>query len=628
MSLLVQISILLVTALILVPLTKRLGLSSVLAFLLTGIVLGPNLLDLNQDTALTTELTYIGTLSLLFLIGLELRPQRLWQVRTQISKLGGLSLLLCTLVLMIPLLLLFKLSLSVSFILAVALSLASSSLLLQLLQQQQLLNSRFGQQSFALLILQGAIALLLLAFSPILLPNDQNIHHDVAYFASLVAALSGLFLMGRYVMRPLQHFLSKNAATELLTAVAVLQSLLVFLVLTALSIPATVSALFAGILIADAKFRHEFEANIAPFKGILIGMFFIGIGMSLNLSILFSQSLLLLAALITFVLIKTLCLVSLGYFYQRNWQQPLLLALSFAQAGEIGFVAIQLLFNAESLSPLHYQLLLWLVALSMLITPALFWLIQRYILPKFKTYTPQAAQNTTPRLIIAGFGRSGQIIARVAHIQQLPFTAIDNSPVQLQMLQGSEANIIEGDATEAEILLAAGIDSAEVFVLAIDDVESSMQIARYIRLHYPTLCLIARARDRHHLHLLKELGISHIWRETYLSSLGMAYRTLCKLGIPTVQAKQLIEDFRDHDEAQIAEQQRIYTDDKKVYESYSSFIDELNCIFESDQLRVGSSVSPIDTDATDAIADSCAHPITSMPTHAKDRIDITKNEFD
>lgn len=621
MSLLVQLSILLASALILVPLAKRLGLSSILAFLLTGIVLGPNLFDLDQSTALTAQLTQVGTLSLLFLLGLQLRPQRLWQLRGEISRLGGLYWLITSIVLMLPLLLLFELSLPISLILAAALSLASSSLLQQLLQQQQLLNSRFGQQSFSLLMLQGMSALLLLALSPLFLAHTQNIHHDIAYLASLVAALSGLFLMGRYVMRPLQRFLSHNSSTELLMAVAVLQSILVFLILTALAIPATVSALLAGILLADTEFRHEFEVGIAPFKGIFIGMFFIGIGMSLNLNVLFSQSLWLLTALIGLIVVKALCLFAVAYFYQRKWQQPLLLSMSFVQAGEIGFVVIQLLFNANHLNPTQYQLLLFLVTLSMLSTPLLFWYMRRYILPKFKKPTPELSLDQPPQLIIAGFGRSGQIIARIAHIQQRPFVVIDNSPVQLQTLQGSSAMIIEGDATEIETLLAAGIKSAQVFVLAIDDVESSMHIARHIRLHYPTLCLIARARDRHHLHLLKELGISHIWRETYLSSLGMAYQTLCQLGTPAPQAQQCIENFRDHDETLIAEQQRIYTDDKKVYESYGSFIEELNCIFESDQ-------SALERNDTEAQSDCSPHPITSVPRHAQDRIDITKNECD
>ncbi|MDQ8935271.1 cation:proton antiporter domain-containing protein [Acinetobacter rudis] len=628
MSLLVQITILLATALILVPLSKRLGLNHVLAFILTGLVLGPHLLNLNQESTFTTQLAHLGSLSLLFLLGLQLRPQRLWQLRGQINALGSLSLLLCTLVLMVALLLLFKLSLFTSLFLAVALSIASGTLLVESLQQQQLTNSRFGQQSFLLFIQQGVLALLLLALSPLFLKNTQNIQYDIAYCAALVAAFSGLFLMGRYVIRPLQRFLSKNATTELLTASAILQGVIVFLILTSLSIPATVSALLTGVLLADAEYRYEFETTIAPFKGTVLGMFFIAIGMSLNLNILISHSLWIFSALIIFIALKALCLFAVAYFYQRKWQQPLLLALSFAQAGEIAFISIQLLLDTNHLSSIQYQLLLIVVTLSMMLNPALFWFMRRYILnPK-----PQAAKNikdtVNPQLIIAGFGRSGQIIARIAHIKQIPFTAIDNSPVSLQALDDSTASIIEGDATDIEVLTNAGIESAKVFALAIDDVESSMQIARYLRLNYPALCLIVRARDRHHLHLLKELGINHIWRETYLSSLGMAYQTLCQLNIPIAQAQQLIAQFRNHDEALIAEQQRIYNDDTKVYESYSSFIEELNYIFEGDQaLNTTVSNSPITNDA-DVTTDSSPESTNSVPHHAQYRIDVSKNEFD
>lgn len=625
MSLFVQITLFLAVALLLVPLTKRLGLGALFGCLLSGIVLGPHGLNLTQDHQFIAQLSNIGMLILLFLIGLELRPQRVWNMRGQIAKLGGSQLLLCTLFFVSALLLLFKLPLAISFLLGTALAFSSSSLVLQLLDQQHKLNSRFGQQSFSLLLFQDCIALVLLALIPILLPNSDNIHHDVAYFAGIVAALSGLFLFSRYVMRPLSHFVIRNGAAELLTAVGLLQSIVVFVVLDILAIPATVSALVAGILLADSAFRHEFENSIRPFRGILVGWFFITVGMSLNLSLVFEHPLLIIAAVLGLMLIKALAMLAAARFYQQHWQDAILLALGLAQAGELAFIILRVAFDARAITEAVFAPLNLIVALSMLMTPLLFWLMKHSVFATLAAKQQQQPTHTEQpaALIIAGFGRSGQIIARVAHLQQLPFTVIDNNIQALSFLHEYAGQLIDGDAAEESTLITAGIASARVFVLAIDDVESSLQIARHIRLNYPQLCLIARARDRHHMHLLKELGVSHIWRETYLSSLGMAYRTLCTLGISATQAQQHIEAFRTHDEALLAEQQRIYSDDEKVYESYRNFVEELNYIFASDhEFKVTQQAdmdSPINDHANTQLRPGSA---------AQDRINPARNEFD
>lgn len=626
MSLFVQITLFLAVALLLVPLAKRFKLGTLFGCLLSGIVLGPQVLHLSQDSIFIAQLSNIGMLLLLFLIGLELRPQRIWNLPAQIAKLASSQLLLSTVLLIAALTLLFRLPFAISFMLAAALALSSTSQVLQQLDQHQLLNSRFGQQSFSLLLVQDCIAIVLLALMPILLPNTDNIHHDVAYFAGIVAALSGLFLLGRYLIRPLLRFVLRNGATELLTAVGLLQSVIVFVVLDVLGIPTAVSALVAGILLADSEFRHEFESSIRPFRGIFVGLFFVTVGMSLNLNLMLKHPILVIATVLGLILIKALTMLAAVYFYQRNWRDALLLALGLAQAGELAFIVVKVSFDAGAITKTVFDPLNLIVAWSMLITPLLFYLMMHHVLPYFESKQRVSPDDIEPAtsaaLIIAGFGRCGQIIARVAHLQQLPFAAIDNNIQPLNFLHDYAGRLIDGDATEESTLITAGIASARVFVLAIDDVESSLQIARYIRLNYPQLCLIARARDRHHMHLLKELGISHIWRETYLSSLGMAYRTLCSMGISAQQAQQQIEVFRDHDEALLAEQQRIYSDDEKVYESYRNFVEELNYIFASDRQSV--MVPPTDMDL----------PINDNPntitanSAAQDRINPARNEFD
>lgn len=628
MSLFVQISFFLIAVLILVPLAKRLGITPVFGFLLTGIILGPHALNLVQAPDLIQQFIDIGMLMLLFFIGLELRPQRLMQLSKQQIKLGVGQLFLCCLLLLPALIFIFELPLQTGFILGLALALPAIGFVIQQLQQKQLSNSILAQQAFSTLRLHSIAAILLLALLPLLLPNTSNVHHDIAYFTAIIASFSGLFLFGRYAMRPLLRFVVKNGATELIIAAALLQSVLVFIVLNTLTIPMTISALLSGMLLADAEFRHEFEHSLKPFRSLLFGVFFFAIGITLNLKLITTQPTLILSIVLGFIMIKLLALFALSYFYQRNWRQALMLAACLAQGGELAFITIQLAFQQQALNTATFEALMLIAALSLVLAPVLFNAALTIATTTTPTKPASKQQRPTAGLIIAGFGRNGQIIARIAHMQQQPFTVIDNNLPQLDFIQDYSGKMIEGDATVEATLHAAGVENAKVFVLAIDDVESSMQIARYLRLNYPDLCLIARARDRHHLHLLKELGIRHIWRETYLSALGMAYRSLCQLGVSTQQAQQQIEYFRDHDEALIAEQQRIFRDDEKVYESYRNFVEELHYIFESDRqsLLVQQATVPQSTENT-GLTDH-ANISDTRPAATQDRIDIARNEFD
>lgn len=625
MPLLLQITIFLAAALILVPLGKRLGIATVLGYLFTGILLGPGLLNIAQDADAIMKLAEFGVIFLMFLIGLELRPQRLWQMRQSIFVLGGAQVLITGFVLVTTVWLLFQQNLAASVVIGFALALSSTAFVMQLLAEKQQLNSSHGQQSFSILLFQDIAAIPLIALIP-LLAGTQSTHHGIAYFAAVVATFTGLFLFSRYVMRPFFQFIVRSGATELITAAGLFIVLAVVLLMDILGLSTTLGAFLTGVLLADSEFRHELEASIRPFKGLLLGLFFMTVGMMTPVSLIIEQPALIFGGAILLVLIKTGIMIAIARYYQFQWKTSILIAVCLAQGGEFAYVVLAVaniegLINQAVLSPI-----VLIIALSMAITPILFWLVLRWLVPyldhrsnHIEEIKPIPEQHAP--LIIAGFGRVGQIVARIAYLNHLRFTAIDNNLDHIDFVRKYGGKIYYGDATQPDLLRSAGIEHAKAFVLAIDDVEMSMNIARHLRLNYPALTLIVRARDRHHMHLLKDLGIEHIWRETFLSSLGLAFRSLTALGISQEQAQHSIEIFRDYDERLLAEQQRIYTDDQKVYESYRNFLAELEQIFENDAKQYRPT-----TEEQDGVIDSEDTAAIISQKNSKNQINVCRDE--
>ena len=578
MSFLLQATIFLGASLILVPLGKRLGIATVLGYLFTGILLGPSVLNIAHDPEAIMELAEFGVILLMFLIGLELRPQRLWEMRDSIFVMGSLQVVITGIILMLTVLLLFQQHLAASFVIGFALALSSTAFVLQLLTEKQQLNTTYGQQSFSILLFQDIAAIPLLAVIP-LLAGTESTHHGIAYFAAIIATFTGLFLFSRYVMRPFFRFVAKSGATELITAVGL------FIILAVVLLMDTLGAFLTGVLLADSEFRHELEASIAPFKGLLLGLFFMTVGMTTQLSLLIEMPWLIIGGAIGLLVIKTLVLTAIARYKKYSWNDSLLLGTCLAQGGEFAFVILSLAKSEKILTDALLEPVTLIVTLSMVLTPVIYWIMACKIIPLFHKELPpeydEIPQQDNP-IIIAGFGRFGQIIARIARLQHLGFTAIDNNLHQVDFVRRYGGKLYYGDVTQPDLLRSAGIEKAKVFILAIDDVEDSMNVARHLRLNYPNLKLLARARDRYHVHLLRDLGVEHIWRETYLSSLGMAYRALRELGISDEQAYNNIEIFRDYDEKLLIQQQSIYTDEQKVFETHRNALAELEHLFESD----------------------------------------------
>ncbi|EXU21054.1 proton antiporter-2 family protein [Acinetobacter baumannii 25253_1] len=590
MSFLLQATIFLGASLILVPLGKRLGIATVLGYLFTGILLGPSVLNIAHDPEAIMELAEFGVILLMFLIGLELRPQRLWEMRDSIFVMGSLQVVITGIILMLTVLLLFQQHLAASFVIGFALALSSTAFVLQLLTEKQQLNTTYGQQSFSILLFQDIAAIPLLAVIP-LLAGTESTHHGIAYFAAIIATFTGLFLFSRYVMRPFFRFVAKSGATELITAVGLFIILAVVLLMDTLGISTTLGAFLTGVLLADSEFRHELEASIAPFKGLLLGLFFMTVGMTTQLSLLIEMPWLIIGGAIGLLVIKTLVLTAIARYKKYSWNNSLLLGTCLAQGGEFAFVILSLAKSEKILTDALLEPVTLIVTLSMVLTPVIYWIMACKIIPLFHKELPpeydEIPQQDNP-IIIAGFGRFGQIIARIARLQHLGFTAIDNNLHQVDFVRRYGGKLYYGDVTQPDLLRSAGIEKAKVFILAIDDVEDSMNVARHLRLNYPNLKLLAPAPDRPHVHLLRDLGVEHIWRETYLSSLGMAYRALRELGISDEQAYNNIEIFRDYDEKLLIQQQSIYTDEQKVFETHRNALAELEHLFESDAKKATS----------------------------------------
>lgn len=585
MSLLLQITIFLAAVLVLVPLGKRFGLATVLGYLITGALLGPSVLNIANDPEAIMELAEYGIIMLMFVIGLELRPQRLWELRRSIFMMGTLQVCITGSVLLALIWLIFDLPLTASFVIGFGLALSSTAFVLQLLAEKKQLNTTHGRQAFSILLFQDMAVIPLLAILPMLSGQD-NAHHGIAYFAAVVATFSGLFLFSRYVMRPLFRFIANSGASELLTAMALFIVLVVVILMDTLEISTTLGAFLTGVLLADSEYRHELEAGIQPFKGLLLGLFFMTVGMGIQLNLFVEMPVLIIGGAIALMLVKFLVLLGISRMSGYRWPTSVRIGVSVAQGGEFAFVLFSLATQQHILQEKIVNPLTLIVTLSMVLTPLAFYILEKWGEPYFAKSKPERKFDQIPshehQVIISGFGRVGQIVGRILRMHNIEFTAIDKNVNQVDFVRKFGNAVYYGDPKNPEILRAAGIANAKLFVLAMDEVEESISVAKYILRAYPHVKILARARDRQHVYRLRDIGVEHIWRETYLSSLGMSYEALVSMGIDKQVAYNDIEVFRDYDEELMRRQQTIYTDEQQMIESNRAAISELESLFDSD----------------------------------------------
>ena len=571
----------LAAALIGLLLFRRLGLGSVLGFLVAGVVIGPFGFGVVGDPEGVLHFSEFGVVMLLFVIGLELEPARLWEMRKDVFGAGGLQWLLSAF-LITGVALAFGLTWQAALVLGLALALSSTAFALQVLNERNEMACQHGRTGFSVLLLQDLAVVPLLALVPLLAPGhaeSQSVWPGLLFLVFLVVA-------GRFLLRPALRLVAKSRSPEAFTGAALLLVLGVALAMEAGGLSMALGAFMAGILLADSEYRHELESAIQPFKALLLALFFIAVGATVELPLLAQQwqSVLLLVGIL--IGIKGGVLLLLAKRLHLGAYGGGVLALSLSQGGEFAFVVLAESLDAALIDAGIQKLLVLVVSLSMATTPILLFIFDRFIAPRLGARRSgdydQIEQDNT-QVIIAGFGRFGQIIGRTLLSRKIPFTALDRDADHVDFMGQFGSRIFYGDAARLDLLRAAGAEAANALVVAVDDPENSISIVELCNQHFPQLKVFARARNRIHAYRLMELGCTQVYRENYGSSLEAAEAVLTSLGLTSSNAANTVRRFRIHDEDLMQRAYQHHRDFDKLLELAKEGRAELKQLFEQDE---------------------------------------------
>ncbi|HMB56255.1 MAG TPA: monovalent cation:proton antiporter-2 (CPA2) family protein [Arenimonas sp.] len=579
--------IFLVAAVLAVPLFRRLGLGAVLGYLVAGAVMGPFGFKLVKDPASTLAFSELGVVMLLFVIGLELSPARLWVMRRQVFGIGGLQVAISALAIGLACAL-FGLGWRANIVIGLGLALSSTAVGLQLLAERKELTTGYGRLAFAILLSQDLVAIPLLALIP-LLGEVQTAAHAASPGYAVMKAVGMIALVvigGRLLLKQLFRAVAWTQMGEVFTATSLLVVVGTAWLMQLGGLSMGLGAFLAGVLLADSEFRHELEAQIEPFKGLLLGLFFISVGMSIDLQRVMAEPGLIAAGVLALVLVKMLVLILIGWRPgSLPIRQALMLGAVLALGGEFAFVVFGEAAKVGLIEAALRDRLVAIVGLSMAVTPLLVIAMSRFLRehPEPKEERPaDVIDQEAPRVIIAGFGRMGQIVGRILRAQKIPFIALEHNTEQVALSRRFGTMIYFGDPSKADLLRAAHAERAEVFVLTTDDPEVTVRTARMLRRLYPNLKVFARARNRQHAFKLMDLGVEVI-RETFHSSLELSQQVMEALGVPPDVASDRRERFRMHDERMMREQHLIYDDEAALIANSQQALKDLESLFEADE---------------------------------------------
>lgn len=584
---LAQPAVFLAAAVLAVPLFQRIGLGSVLGYLAAGAAIGPSGLGLIDEVEDTLHAAEFGVVLLLFIIGLELQPKRLWQLRGAVFGQGGAQVVLTTLAIA-PLAWLLGLAPAPALVVGFALSLSSTAFVLQILGERRELAQPHGQAAFGILLAQDLAAIPALAVLPLLASGGDAAESGGDPWSALAlaaAVIAGLVFGGRLLLRPLFRWVLSTRSHELSSAWALLVVIGTALLMEEVHLSAALGAFLAGVLLADSEYRHELEANIEPFKGLLLGLFFVAVGMSADLGLVAARPLPVLGIVAGLVAVKFLALLAVGRLTKLSLRASTDLAIALSQGGEFAFVLFGVAGKAGLLAPEVTDLLLVAVTLSMVVTPLLYKLRDRLARSARAEDRAHDAIHEENPVLIAGFGRFGQIVARVLRSAKIPFTALEVSSEQVDFVRRYGNKIYYGDASRIELLRAARADRAQLLVVAIDDVDASLRTIRCAREHFPALRVLARVRNRQHAFAARALGANIIVRETFQASLDAARQALEELGLSPSDAREMVRTFREYDERLLNEQYALRDDEKALIAVSRRFSEDLEKIFEADARR-------------------------------------------
>jgi glutathione-regulated potassium-efflux system protein KefB len=574
----------LLAAVLAVPLFKKFGLGAVLAYLVTGVVLGPDGFSVVDDTERILSAAEIGVVMLLFVIGLELSPSRLRVMRKPVFGAGSLQVLLTALVLG-GVVLATNLHWKAALVIGLGLALSSTAVGLQLLGERKELASEYGRLGFAILLFQDLVAIPLLAMIP-LLGGTEHTSVNWLSVAKAVGAIALVVLGGRVLLRHVFRVVARTRMPEVFTASALLVVLGIAWFMQLAGLSAGLGAFLAGVLLADSEFRHELEAQIRPFQGLLLGLFFIAVGMGIDLDRVIAEPLVIAGGVVVLLLVKfaILFLVGLrpGGLIKRD---ALMLGSVLWLGGEFAFVVFSDAARVGLLSAADHDRLVAIVGVSMALTPLLLIGMARLLAsfperPVAREF--DAIPDDHPEVLIAGMGRFGQIVARLLVAQHIPFVALEHSAEQVDTLRRFGNRLYYGDPTRPELLRSAGAQQVKVFVIAVDDPDTSVRVTRLIRRMYPQAKVFARARDRLHAWRLMDLG-AEVFRETFSASLEMGEQVLVSLGLSAKVANDHARRFREHDEKLLREQHLVYDDETALLQAARGARADLEKLFEADQ---------------------------------------------
>jgi|TARA_B110001469_G_scaffold84398_1_gene79868 CPA2 family monovalent cation:H+ antiporter-2 len=561
----------LIAGVVAVPIAARLGLGSVLGYLIAGIVISPFLAWLHVDVISIQHFAEFGVVMMLFLVGLELEPKLLWSMRAKLLGLGGGQVLLTTVAVM-AIGMGFGLVWSVALAVGLVMALSSTAIVLQTLGEKGLMKSDGGQSTFSVLLFQDIAVIPMLALVPLLaLPELTQVLSDSTVVAesdhsgasmSLVAglpnwgaalvtlgAIATVIVAGSYLTGPIFRFIAVAKLRELFVATALLIVIGIALLMSLVGLSPALGTFLAGVVLANSEYRHELESDIDPFKGLLLGLFFMTVGAGINFGLLFDSLSTILGLTLGLMALKIAVLYVLAVTFKLGGSDRWLFSLGLAQAGEFGFVLLSFTVSSAVIPIDLADRLLLIVALSMLLTPALFILYDRILAPRFSTLDEREMDVIEEHceIIIAGHGRVGGIVSRILRGSGMSPTVIDFSSKQLEILKSFDVHAYYGDATRPDLLHAAGIAEARLFVIAIDDKDQITALAKYVHHHYPDLHVVARAVDRNHVYDLWHVGCRDIIRDTYDSSLRIGRSAIEALGYSSDQAQRMTKAFTDID---------------------------------------------------------------------------------
>ncbi len=583
----------LAAAVVMVPLAKRFGLGSVLGYLLAGVLIGPGLLGLvGEERQEIMHFAEFGVVMMLFVIGLELEPAVLWRLRTSILGMGGAQVVVTALVFLgigLAMGLPWKAAMAVGLVL----SLSSTAIILQTLQEKGLIRTPAGQSSFAVLLFQDIAVIPILALFPLLadasfVQPDDVPFEEQGWKSTLlgIGAIAVIIAGGKYLVRPIFHVVANTKLRELFTATALLLVIAIELITSSVGLSPALGAFLGGVVLANSEYRHELESDIEPFKGLLLGSFFVSVGASIDLGFVAEQPLFILGAVLGVMFIKGAILFAIGRVFRMGIDQNSTFAFALCQMGEFGFVLLAFASRygifPESLS----GLLLVITALSMALTPLFFLINEKLVLPRItaklaKEIAPDVIEEKNP-VIIAGFGRFGSVVGRLLKAKDVGATVLDSDADRVELLRKLGLKVYYGDASRLELLHAAGAKEAKLLIITLDDPEQTIKLVGEAQKHFPHLTLFVRATDRADAYELLRLGVQHVYRETLDTSLRMGADAMRMLGFRAYNARHVAQKFYEHDEKALRELAETWADRNLYISAARERIAELEQLLRAD----------------------------------------------